>query len=315
MSDQSYATLPGSSVSWIDDDDVLRDEGILFGLSGLDKTDGKQESIRFYFAEKIAACKRERPALEAESEAAEQRRTTLAAEIDEMEERLARYAADAETRAGEVGTSRDLLRYVVGIVLAIAAFALNVVVISEIMNGFAAGVWATLGVMTVGMFILAAPVAAIFRSEAAQHETPEAPETWKVWLAEVVPPLAAAMFAVVWSTNKQQTVVRSTFTFVFIAALFFFGGKLLLSLLPKIAEVWKARRQRREADERVAVLKIEIAQAVQRREELRGQVEALRRRARGLPSEDELNELCQRKIRLFMSEYEMARAAGQRLGY
>lgn len=301
-----------SGVAWIDDDAQLRDEGILFGLAEIGAPDTKEASIRSYFDEQVAACARQRPELEQHEREAAERRAALTVEIVSMEKRLL-DAREAEAREPEPPETVELVRYGVGLGLAVAMCVLNAFLIHEFLSDSIQEKWlVTFALVSAGMFTLFPSIAAVYRSEASQHASPEAPERWKVWVAELVPATAAALFAVVWS--EEDTLVHTVANFTYVAALFIFGGKLFLSLLPKLGQTLRARRHREEMEKRAAALRAEYQELVNRREGLDRQVETLRERRLRLPSEAELRQTCERKIQLFRSEYDLARAAGRRMG-
>jgi hypothetical protein len=128
-----------------------------------------------------------------------------------------------------------------------------------------------------------------------------------VWVSELLPAIAAALFTAIW--GGEPTLLHTVSSFVFVLALFMFGGKLLLSLLTRLTA---AVKQKRAYDALLAGLD---AQRAAHRDLLNLQstyhssrfeiASAMRR----LTSVEELDQACERKVHLFMSEVAFARAA------
>lgn len=300
--------LPGSTVAWIEDDDALRDEGILFGVSGLEGIDLKQASIRSYYQEKIAACERERVWLE-------ERRGDLAGEQVRLSEEIARVEARLRSEADPAQESGDwsvaLVRYSVGLVLAVGMFICNWFLIDSLLEDRNGNGLISAGVMLVGMFVLFSPVSIMYRRGDGAAGA-EGMEGWKIWTSEVVPGIAAALFTVVWSP-RIFPIMEATTAFVFVAALFVFGGKLILSLLPRLTEALRHRRTAHVQRQIRATTENEYARLKGRRTELDQEGGTILRRLRALPGETELQRLADRKVSIFESEYHFARAAHGRM--
>jgi hypothetical protein len=288
---------PEAPYKWIEDHGLLRDEGVITGL--VDRSGEalvhKLDCIRHYHDEK--------------AEAAQAVQTRFDEQLAALGERRQRAVAEAEARPVEEpkntlpnASSHYLLRYVAGGVLALLACAFNYALIYELLDGHfeRPGIIAG-GVLIAGMFMLSQPTSRLFISERSQHDDDRAPEGWKQWLIEIGVPIAAALFATVWSFSELG-LAGFLVTFLFIAFLFFAGGKLLLTTLANLPLLagplgraiagWRRRRKLRAELERIDA---EVADVEERRS-ITESVEIWKRRSLA----------CQE---LFLSEYHLAAEA------
>jgi hypothetical protein len=248
---------------WIENHALLRDEGVLTGL-----TDSSGEAL----VHKIA-CIREYHDQKAEGARSVQKR--LDERLSTLRQRREEVCAEANPKPETVeestlpnAASHYLLRYVVGGVLALAACAFNYALIFELLDGHfeRPGIIAG-GVLVAGMFMLSQPTSRLFISERSQDGDGRAPEGWKQWFLEISVPLAAALFATVWS-YEALGLGGFIATFLFIAFLFFAGGKLLLATLANLPVMarplmnairsWMRRRKMRRELETIDAEIVEV---------------------------------------------------------
>ena len=304
--------------SWIDDEEALRDEGVLFGLAGRDAAvDAKTDAIRLHFAERIQAVQRRRSALEAALGDARERREALKRDVDRHRECI--DSPDEPPIDG--GDASDVaphyfLRYLVGLVLAMGLCALNYVLIYELVAPRFEHPWfVAAGVLMAGMFALFQPSSILYNNDDDQGLLQDAPaELWKQRISEFGVPFAAALFAVVWRLG-DMSALETGVSFLFVFMLFLFGGKLFLSMIPQLSLVTRnvlrdrRIRQSRKAH-RGAIADLRSGPLADAHREC----SRLRDRLTDLPTTDELQARCDRAVAVFKSEVALARDAREQSG-
>jgi hypothetical protein len=269
---------------WVEDEGLLRDEGVLFGLA---RDDGglkaKEECIRAYFLLCRAETTRVRGALEAEL-----------ARLESLKEPP--QPREAEGSPVPEGSPAALaVRYALGIMGAAAACAGTAVLVHEQLRaaiGPAAPV--TAGVVAAGFFTSFLPVSLLFTADGA--ERPGRTELWKIRLAEFGLPLAAALFVAAWSAERLG-LVRTVATAVLLFLVFAFCGRQVLSSIIPFGAALGAMRTRRAASPADA------------RETAEARADEVRRALAALRSGEEWDALRDAKLALFRSEFELAAAA------
>lgn len=281
---------------WLEDEDTLRDEGVLFGLSESDPHE-KTDIIHKYFSNLAAS---HLASIEEHNERIQELNLFIGQKqnrIDELQERLKTPGTRAE---GE----HHLPRTLIGITLCAAMCVGNFFLIRESLKpAFADNSWIALGVFLAGMFSL-------FGRISLFHDT-DSKVTWKSLLEEIGLPFAAALFVFA-NVITYQTWWQAFALFVFVFFLFLFAGKLLLSnitVLRNDLQVWlNIRRDRQDFVENnynweseCQTLQEEIdALRVKKWQVLREQSHAETERDRLFAKRDML-------IKLFESEFFLAR--------
>ncbi|TDB59813.1 hypothetical protein [Arundinibacter roseus] len=288
---------------WLEDEDTLRDEGVLFGLSESDPTE-KTDIIRNYFAHLVADHARN---IEQQNERVQELNLFIGQKenrIQDLQEKL--HIQENSHPEGE----HQLPRTLVGLTLSVAMCVGNYFLIEETLRpAFATSSFVALGVFLAGMFNL-------FGRISLFHDT-ESNVSGRRLLEEVGMPLAAALFvfAQAWQT---QSWWQATSLFVFVFFLFLFAGKLFLSnitVLRNDLRVWLSTvRGRQEAVDHIQQWEEEIVSLNQEMDDLRVQKwQILREQG---TSESERNRLNARRdmlIKLFESEFYLARKMKGRL--
>jgi len=308
---------PLSTVSplpaWIEDEDRLRDEGVVFGLGGREKAaEAKVEAIRRVFDQRRAQVARCQETLTRALENARARRDAVQ---DEIERQRARIASPDEPSI-EGGDAADVaphyfLRYLVGLLLAFGLCSLNYILIYELVAPAFEQPWfVAAGVLTAGMFALFQPSSLLYNNDDDQGLFQDAPaELWKQRVSEFGVPLAAALFATVWRVSSMAWY-ESAVSFLFVFMLFLFGGKLFLSMIPQLSivtrNVLRNRRVRRDRQRRRKVIRSlrqdDVPAALER-------IDRIDRTLNQLPTSEELGSQCERSIAIFSSEVALAAAA------
>lgn len=293
--------------NWIRNDGLLRDEGVLFGLTGLDGTlEYKERSIRRYYERLEAKTARERARIEARIAHVKEQRQRVQDALEELEESSVATATTTETTRGV--SPNDSVRFGTGLVFALATCALNYALLYELVaDSFAYPAVIAAGVLFGGMFSVFQPISVLFSSDHALRDVPGAAELWKVRLIEFGMPIAAAAFAVVWRLATWAPVELIA-TFLFVAFLFLVAGKLLLSTLPPLVQARRAGTRRRSARKR----RHERDALRKKLNDLDDERAVLTDQLHELLSSEEIDAVCNHKIDLFRSEVELARAARAR---
>lgn len=284
---------------WLADEDTLRDEGVLFGLSESEPT-AKTDSIHNYFQHQTTQHERD---IEQQNERVQELNLFIGQKENRIEELRAKLEGLENSRSeGE----HQLPRTLVGLLLSIAMCVGNYHLIEETLRpAFASSSFVALGVFLAGMFTL-------FGRVSLFHDT-ESLVSWRRLLEEVGMPLAAALFVFA-QALQTQTGWQATALFLFVFSLFLFAGKLFLSNITVLRNDLTARRGRLESVSQAQLWEEEIGNLEQEINELRIQKwQVLREQG---TSESERARLHARRdmlIKLFESEFYLARSMKSRL--
>ncbi|GHB69751.1 hypothetical protein [Persicitalea jodogahamensis] len=282
---------------WLEDEDTLRDEGVLFGLSQSDPTE-KTDIIYNYFQHLAADHVRN---VEQQNERVQELNLFIGQKENRIQELQAKLRGlDQAQPEGE----HQLPRTLVGLVLSIAMCVGNYYLIEETLRpAFASSSFVALGIFLAGMFNL-------FGRISLFHDT-ESSVSWRRLLEEVGMPLAAALFvfAQAWQT---QSWWQAAALFVFVFFLFLFAGKLFLSnitVLRNDLRLWLTTvRGRREAIAHNHDWQAEITQLNHEIDELRVKKwQVLREQSNSESERDRLSARRDMLIKLFESEFYLAR--------
>ena len=214
--------------SWLEDETLLRDEGVIFGLSE-SKSEEKVAIIRNYFIHQTAD-------VELEVERYGEKIQELNLFIEQKENRI----NELKEKAGELDKrsndgEHQLPRTIVGLTFSIAMCVGNYFLIADTLQPlYSSSQWIAVGVFLAGMFNL-------FGRVSLFHDTDSSVSCRRL-LEEIGMPFAAALFVFV-QALQNQTVLRAGALFVFVFFLFLFAGKLLLSnitVLRNDLRVWLA---------------------------------------------------------------------------
>ncbi len=299
-----YSETPPLAIPyWLEDEDTLRDEGVLFGLSESDPSE-KTDSIHNYFGHLAANHERN---IEQQNERVQELNLFIGQKenrIDELQGKL--KSVEGVRHEGE----HQLPRTLVGLALSIAMCVGNYYLIEETLSSsFSSSSFVALGVFLAGMFNL-------FGRISLFHDT-DSDVSWRRLLEEVGMPVAASLFvfAQAWQT---QSWWQATALFVFVFFLFLFAGKLFLSnitVLRNDLKVWlTTRRDRKEVIDNTQDWEVEIGQLNQEIDGLRVQKwQVLREQGTSESERDRLHARRDMLIKLFESEFYLARKMKGRL--
>lgn len=297
----SSVYVPEPLPAWLADEDSLRDEGVLFGLSEA-RPDGKISQIRAFFARQTAP---------------------LAELLDENTERIGELNLFIEQRENQITALRDqinelrdraprpnnLIRTVVSLVLSLGVCVGNFYLIDETLRPLFPNRLIAVGVFLAGMFNLFSRTSFLYEDGARLSV--------RRILAETGLPLAASVFVLVQALQSQSTG-QAIALFAFVFFLFLLAGNLFLSnlvtLQTDLASIDANRQSAQTKAQRLPVWEAEMERLSREVDTLRTQkwpfVTALNhvqaQMAQWNTRRDEL-------VNLFVSEFDLARSLRDRL--
>ena len=210
-------TLPAESIPyWLDNEDALRDEGVIFGLSET-PAEEKIGVIKTYFAHQTADTDKE-------VERLSEKIGELNLFIEQKEARINELLGKTKQLETRQPVEHNALRTAVGLVLSLGMCVGNYFLIDEsLQTSFQLNhAFVAIGVFLAGMFNLFNPTSFL-------HEK-DTKISWRQVLEEIGMPLAASVFVFV-QVFESQSLLKSFALLFFVFFLFLFAGKLLLSNL------------------------------------------------------------------------------------
>ena len=217
---------------WLRQEEQLRDEGVIYGLSGT----APDEKLKMIQA-----------TVEQSSAGLEQLRSELNEKIGELNlllEKKSTHQQDLQVRIQNTldtpHTEENLVRVGLGIVLGCAMCGANYFLIREGLNySFGSSApWIAWGVFLAGMF-------SVYHTTALIHG--EEKVTWRRGLEEFGMPFAASLFVVVQVWPHLPAYKASAF-FLFTFFLFLIAGKILLSSISLFKLHWQRFRKNQAID-------------------------------------------------------------------
>lgn len=293
--------MPGElQCLWIEDEGLLRDEGVVFGLT---RTPGalaeKEAAIRAFHRRRMAEDARRREAVEAELAALLQR---SARETDAVVE-PAPAGSEAEGHAAGGLVARDALWLAAA---AVTCAGTAVLVHEQLRPHFQNPGLVAAGVVGAGFFaaLRPAPPPAGDGAHAASGAEPR----MAIW-AELGVPLAAALFVVAWSLDRLGPL-RAAATVALLFLAFAFAGRQVLGTVLRLGSAIRALRLERA----LRLARSRERDAGRERDALDAAVAALRRELAALRSAEEWEAICDTRVAIFRSEYELAASRSGQAG-
>lgn len=294
-------TLLESLPYWLTDEDALRDEGVLFGLSDAGP-DEKVAEIRAYFGRQVAP-------LDRQIEQHTEKIGELNLLIEQWESRMVALRKKCDDLLYRELTPTHLLRTVVSLLLSLGMCIGNFYLIDQTLQPSFANHWIAVGVFLAGMFNL------LSRTSFFYEETTRL--TARRFVEEVGLPLAASVFILA-QALKTQSTGEAIALVVFVFFLFLLAGKLLLATLTTLQNGLTASQSNRQLlSDKAHKLPVWEADA----DRLEREIDAVR--AQKWPIVTALNHLNANRtqlntrrdqlVNLFLSEFELARSLRDRL--
>ena len=282
---------------WLADEDTLRDEGVLFGLSESDPTE-KTDIIHKYFSHLTAE---HLSSIEQHNERIQELNLFIGQKnnrFEELDGKLQNLVASKPN--GEHHLPRTLIGLTLSVAMCVGSFFL---IKESLKPAFAESSWIALGVFLAGMFSL-------FGRISMFHDT-ESRVSWRSLLEEIGLPFAAALFVFANALPYQGTW-QAIALFVFVFFLFLFAGKLLLSnvtvLRNDLLVLFNGNRDRREFAENSGSWENEMQILQSEIDELRVKKwQVLREQGQAETERDRINARRDMLVKLFESEFFLAR--------
>lgn len=296
----------GRACAWIEDEGLLRDEGVVFGLMrNAGALREKEAAIRAFHRRGMAEEARGRRAVQAELDALlrRQARDGSAGPPESTAPVVPAAGPGAAAVDGETHAPGGLAaRYALGLAAAAVACAGTAAIVHGQMRPHVQHpALVTAGIVAVGCFTASLPVSLLFAGDEARRAS--GVEPWKARLAELGVPLVAALFVVAWAWESLGAP-RAAATGALLFAAFAFAGRQVLSSVPRLGSALRALRQARD---------LRLGRGLEpERRVVEDAAAALRRRLAGFRSDEEWEAVCETRLAIFRSEYELAAArAGQ----
>jgi hypothetical protein len=298
--EQEAVILTDSSTPlWLLDEESLRDEGVLFGLSSSDSS-AKTDIIFKYFSQLLAPFERK-------IEETNERIQELNLFIEQRQNRVTALQAKLDNLEAHPPLPRahQLPRSAVGLLLSVIMCVGNYALIEQsISSTLPQGNWVALGVFMAGMFNLFSAVSMFHEKERSRTGF------WRI-LEEMGMPLAASLFVVA-QVIETQPWWRVVALFSFILFLFLFAGKLFLGMVTVFRQdiaIWQQNRQQQlKAEEDQRAYEAEIATLTNEVDDIRTQKWHYLKE-QGIAEEEKAKLIGKRDmlIKLFESEFNLAR--------
>ncbi|QJW89630.1 hypothetical protein HNV11_09665 [Spirosoma taeanense] len=287
--------------NWLTDEETLRDEGVLFGLSDAGP-DEKIAAIQSYFGQQTAP-------LASMIELYTDEINTLEEQIEKFENQITKLRSRIDQLYDQQPATANLVRTLAGLGLSLLMCIGNFYLIDETLRPAFSNQWIAIGVFLAGMFNLFGPMSFFYEEDTRL--------TGRRLLAEVSLPLASAGFIFAQALQTQSVGMASAL-FVFVFVLFLLAGKLLLSMLTSLRNdlslLQANRRLMGQKQQQPPVWERQIEQFHRDAAALRTQRQPILM-ARTL-AQAKLTRLNVRRdglVNLFLSEFELARSLRDRL--
>lgn len=312
-SNGTYGSLQSDWFAWISDENLLRDEGVMFGISE-GEPEPKTQTIRLYFQEKIALRQKEAELLQAE--------IAKAAAKQEEEEAIGEQLAAAirNLAGGFPPAPHSFYRVLAGLLAYAAITAFTFFAIYQWLRpNWDYPLLTALGVYCFGALSLYAKRSFLYQAgpSPADGQTPNGRDAWKIYLEELGIPLVATLFILFWGAQEVPWPQMLSFGLL-LYFLFLFSGKGLLSSIQRLPREFATLRanwtKRRNARAEMVAKKQELAELVQAGETRYAQMSELAQQRKILEIEiSGLEKKSAVTVAYFLSEYHLARSASSTL--
>lgn len=295
---------------WILNEDLLRDEGVMYGLTDGDAKE-KLQTIELFYLQKTKNLLLQAEQVSEEIQEAGQELESTQSQIEQEQATLQSLEEAADNR------KTGFLRQTINLISYSAAVLLTFwLMYSWLEPHLEIPLLIAIGVYIFGSLNLFTPGSFLFATEAAHlEENPR--ERWKLLLEELVVPLVAVLFVIVWGYNGQG-VEEAIALGALLYALFLFSGKGLLTTIEKWTSANQALRNKRALrlliKQRIGEQKTLIAELEEAEESTRNHLEELKERKNELEKEaGDFKETAETRKAYFMSEFALARSARNQL--
>lgn len=301
--------IPGVQINfgfeWLANEDLLRDEGILYGLSGNDAQE-KLTTIEYYYQEQAAV-------LVAKAEQISALANEQAKEIESLREKVNKAKGELEEWEKEKRFQPHHFWRTVASTIAysIMVFFCFWLIFSWLGPQLEYPILITLGIYAFGSLSLFTKSSLLYQA-GAYFQLEEQRERWKTILEEFIIPLVATIFILAWG-YREIPIIQILALGLLLYTLFLFSGKGLLStfvlLYREVGIVRENLHQKRFQQKRAKQKKEEIAgweAAISRLESTVGELQA--QKDTNLLHAKKLAEEAKTRKAYFLSEFALARA-------
>lgn len=286
---------------WLFDNEVLRDEGVLFGLSNV-APDEKIAEISAYFSYQTAP-------LDTTIDLLRQKEGEFDQAIDQLERRMVTIQQQITSLQNRELVQPNLVRTCVSLLLSVIVCIGNFYLIDQTLRPAFPTIWITAGVFLAGMFNLFGRTS-FFYEEATRL-------SGRRLLEETGLPLSASIFILV-QALQTQPILQACSLFVFVFMLFLLAGKLVLSTISALETGLQMVRSNRqltiEKQQKIPVWEASLEKLRQEIGTLQIQRWPITTAQKQAESERvQLNTRRDQLVNLFLSEFELARSLRNRL--
>lgn len=283
---------------WIENIGILRDEGIIFGLSNSPITE-KIESINKYFDEIKFFYKNRFNQLNSKLDYLKADEKDLIEIIKEKKTKLNLIYTEVES---EKKDPTYIIRNIVGLLfISAACLFVYFIIINALGENFQNTSLVSIALMLVGLFGLYAKTSMFFENHSEVKER----LNWKQLLLEVGLPLSVAFFIFVHAIENHN-ILKAFSYFLLLAIFFLFGGKLLLSIITLIQNDLTNHIQKSKSRKKSAFLNNTIDSLNLELEKIRVDISKYYEQINEMPDDETVEAKKQARIKTFMSEYELA---------
>jgi DNA repair exonuclease SbcCD ATPase subunit len=283
---------------WIENIGILRDEGIIFGLSNSPVAE-KIDSISKYFDEIKAFYKNRLNQLNSKLDYLKTDEKDLIDTIKENKKKLNLNYSEFESEKKDV---TYIIRNIVGLLfISAACIFVYFIIINALGQKFIYPSLVSIALMLVGLFGLYAKTSLFFENVSELN----AKFTWKQLLLEVGLPLSVAFFIFIHAIDIHN-ILKAFSYFLLIALFFLFGGKLLLSIITLIQNDLTNYMRKRKLRKNSVFLNKTIAGLNSELEKIRLEISKYYDHINEMPDDETVEAKKQARIKTFLSEYELA---------
>lgn len=294
-----------ATFSWILDEDLLRDEGVVFGLAGTDP-DAKIAVIEQYYADKVVSQKQQNQDTQGRLEELEMQLTDLL--VNTQTAKAAILAEETKVSQRSLFIALPLVKFLTALgVVFLGAFVIK----AWLSFSSTFTLPGAIGIYLFGLLVLHAKDSVLFNHNHSDKVNYR--EWWKILLEEFIVPLTLALFLFFWGHGNYAMTKRLSFTLM-IFLFFLFSGKFLIFTIKELEAATRDLSQQREAKRQQQKVidqwqqeKIGLEQSILEKkveiQSLKEKIDAGQIQVAHLEQEKEL------KISYFLSEYHLAKTA------
>lgn len=283
---------------WIENIGILRDEGIIFGLSNSPVAE-KLDSISKYFDEIKSFYKNRLNQLNSKLDKLKTEEKDLLDTIKENRKKLILMQNEFVSEKKDV---TYIVRNIIGLLfISAACLFIYFIIINALGKNFLYLNLVSIALMLVGLFGLYSKTSLFFEN----HPELNGKLNWKQLLLEVGLPLSVAFFIFIHALDNHN-ILKAFSYFLVIALFFLFGGKLLLSIITLIQNDFTNHIRENKIRKNCIFLNKSLAELNSELEKIRLEISNYYDYINEMPDDETVEAKKQARIKTFLSEYELA---------